>query len=79
MVLALYFGLVRTRLGVVHFQFSGCFFDFLPLNLVLVRSHQAEIIILSALSKDATTCTMMAEVEPRSRNRDHTVAIKTAH
>jgi len=29
--------------------FSGCFFDFLPLNLLLVRSHQAEIIIVMRL------------------------------
>jgi len=26
-------------------EFSVCFFDFLPLNLLLVRGHQAEIII----------------------------------
>jgi len=24
-------------------EYSGCFFNFLPLNLLLVRSHQAEI------------------------------------
>jgi len=49
-------------------------FDFLPLNLLLVRSHQAEIIIVSALFKDATRM----GVEHKSRNRDHTVAIETA-
>jgi len=30
-------------------EFSSCFFDFLPLNLRLVRSHQAEIIIVKRL------------------------------
>jgi len=33
---ALDFGRIRNRLGVVHFQL---FFDFLPQNLLLVRSH----------------------------------------
>jgi len=28
---------------------SGCFFDLIPLNLLLVRSHQAEIIIVKCL------------------------------
>jgi len=42
---ALYFGRIRTRLGVVYFQALRLFFDFLPLNLLLVRSHQAKIII----------------------------------
>jgi len=28
---------------------TGCFFDFLPLNLLLVRSYQAEIIIVKRL------------------------------
>jgi len=30
-------------------SFPGCFFDFLLLNLLLVRSHQAEIIIVNRL------------------------------
>jgi len=30
-------------------EFSGCFFDFIPLNLLLVRSYQAEIIIVKHL------------------------------
>jgi len=30
-------------------EFSGCFFDFLPLNLLLVRSYQAEIILVKRL------------------------------
>jgi len=46
---ALYFGRIRTCLGVVHFKFFSCIFDFLRLNLLLVRSHQAEIIILKRL------------------------------
>jgi len=46
---ALYFGRIRTRLGVVHFGFFRLFFDFLLLNLLLVRSHQAEKIILKRL------------------------------
>jgi len=44
--MALNFGRNFTRLGVVHFQVSGSFFDFLPVNLLLIRSHQAEIIIV---------------------------------
>jgi len=46
---ALYLGRIRTRLGVVHFRVFRLFFDFLPLNLLLVRSHQAEIIIVKRL------------------------------
>jgi len=33
-------------------EFSGCFFDFLPLNLLLVPSHQAEIIIIKRLIQE---------------------------
>jgi len=46
--------------------------------LLLVRSHQAEIIIVKRLTQDATTCPMRVGAEPRSRDRDHTVAVKTA-
>jgi len=35
---ALYFGRIITRLGVAYSNFSGCFFDFLPVNLLLVRA-----------------------------------------
>jgi len=56
-MVALYFGRTRTRLGVVHFRVFR-FFDFLPLNLLLVRSHQAEIIIVRVFAKGATTCVM---------------------
>jgi len=41
---ALYFGRIRNRLGVIQCPFSGFFFNFFQLNLLLVRSHQAEII-----------------------------------
>jgi len=44
----LYFGRIRTRFRVVHFRVFR-FFDFLPLDLLLVRSHQAEIIIVKCL------------------------------
>jgi len=30
-------------------KLSGCFFDFLPLNLLLVLSHEAKIIIIKQL------------------------------
>jgi len=33
---------VCTRLGVADIQVFWLFFEFLPLNLLLVRSHQAE-------------------------------------
>jgi len=48
-MVALHFGRIRTRLGVVHFRVFQCFFDFLPPNFLLVRSHQAEIIIVKCL------------------------------
>jgi len=49
---------------------APCFFDFLPVNLLLVRSHLVEIIIVKRLIQ-ATTCTMRVGVEPRSHDRDH--------
>jgi len=49
-MMVLYFGRIRTSLGVVQIEFpSGCFFDFILLNLLLVRSDQAEIIIIISL------------------------------
>jgi len=45
----LYFEQIRTRLGVVHFRGFRLFLYFLLLNLLLVRSHQAEIIIVKRL------------------------------
>jgi len=46
----LYFGRIRTRFRCCPFpSFSVCFFDFLPLNLLLVQSHQAELIIVKRL------------------------------
>jgi len=49
----LYFGRIRTHLGVrcPFPSFFGCWFDFFPVNLLLVRSHQAEIIIVKRLSR----------------------------
>jgi len=38
---ALYFGRILTRLGVSDFQVSVYFFDFFPVNLLLVQSHHA--------------------------------------
>jgi len=69
-MIGLIFSQVNT-IPVVHFRVFDYFFDFLPLNLLFVRSHQAEIII-------ATTCPMMVGVEPRSCDHDHTVAVKSA-
>jgi len=48
--MALYYGRIRACLGVVHLRVLLCFFNFLPLNLLLVRSHQAEIIIVKRLT-----------------------------
>jgi len=41
---ALYFGRIRIRFGVSTSEFSGCIFDFLPLNLLLVQSHIKRLI-----------------------------------
>jgi len=57
-------------------EFSGCFFDFLPLNLLLVRSHQADIIIVKRLIQGRNNVYDEVGVEPRSHDCDHTVAIK---
>jgi len=60
-------------------EFSGCFFDFLPPNLLLVRSHQAEIIIVKRLVQGRrNNVSDEGGVERRSSDCDHTVAIKTA-
>jgi len=63
-------------------KFFGCFFDFLPLNLLLVWSRQAEmIIIVKRLIQERNKVSDedgSLGVEPRSRDRDHTVAVKTA-
>jgi len=73
---ALYFGRIRTRLGVVDFRVFRLFLWLLTLNLLLVRSHLAEIIIVKCLSKGTTTCATRVGVKPRSRYHDHTVAVK---
>jgi len=49
-------------------KFSGCFFDFLPLNLLLVRSHQTEIIVVKRLIQGHNNETRVG-VEPRSHDR----------
>jgi len=49
------------------------------LNLLLVRSHQADIIIVKRLIQGRNNVYMRVGVErfePRSRDCDHTVAIK---
>ena len=47
---ALYFGRIRTRLGVDHFpSFPVDVLTSSHVNLLLVRSHQAEIIIVKRL------------------------------
>jgi len=46
---ALYVERIRTRFGLARFRVFWVFFDFLPPNLLLVRSHQAEIIIVKRL------------------------------
>jgi len=51
------FGRIHIRLGVVCFHVFRLTFDFFPVNLLLVRSHQAEIMIVKALS-------------PRTQQRD---------
>jgi len=59
-------------------DFSCCFFDFLPLNLLLFQSHHS----LSrdnqrkALIQGRNNVSDGVGVEPRSRERDHTVAVK---
>jgi len=47
---ALYFRRILTRLGVAVIQvFFDYFFDFFTINLLLVQSHQAEIIVVKRL------------------------------
>jgi len=65
-MIALYFGGIRTRLGVANFQVFQWLFIFFPVNSLLVQNHQAEIIIVKHLSKDATTYATRVGVEPRS-------------
>jgi len=73
----LHFGGICTRLGVVHFCVFRLFLCLLTTEFAAClkppsRDNQR------ALSKDATTCMMKVGVESRSRDCDHTVAIKTA-
>jgi len=67
----LYFGRIRTLLRVVYFQISRYYFDFLPLNLLLVRFHQAEIIIVKRLIQGRNNVSDEVGVECRSCDYDH--------
>jgi len=59
-------------------EFFSCFFDFLPLNLLLVQSHQVEIIIRNRLIQGQNNMSDEVGVQHRSRDHDHTIAIKMA-
>jgi len=54
-------------------KFSGFFFNFSPVNLLLIRSHQAEIIVKCLIQGRNNATRMGAEL--KSRNCDHTVAV----
>jgi len=69
-MVALLFGRIRTRLGVVHFRVSSCFLDFLPPNFLLVRSHQAKIIIVKHLIQGLNNVCDEDEL-----NLDHVIVI----
>jgi len=71
----IYFEPILTRLGVADFQASGWFFNFFPVILLLVRSHQAKIIIVKRHIHGCNNATMV-RVEPRSRDHDHDRRIK---
>jgi len=58
-------------------MFSGRFFDIFPIGFLFVQSHQEEIIIVKCLIQGCNNATRV-EVKPRTRDRDHTVAVKTA-
>jgi len=75
---ALYFGRILICLGVADIQVFWLLLLLLfPLNLLLVRKHQAEIIVAKRGIQGRNISTRVG-VEPRTRVRDHTVAIKTA-
>jgi len=62
---ALYFGRIRTRIGVVRFRVFQLFLlDLFPINLLLVRSHHVEIIIVKRLiqGRNNTTYAMRNSV-----------------
>jgi len=48
-MVALYFGRILTRLRVTDFQVFWLILRLLPSYLLLVRSHQAEIIVVKHL------------------------------
>jgi len=45
-MVALYFGRIRTRLGVVHFQVLRLFFEFIPVSLQLVEATNRDNYLL---------------------------------
>jgi len=60
----------------VVFRLLPCYF--LLLNLLLVRSHQAQIFIVKRLIQGRNNVSIRVGDGPKSRDRDHTVAVKTA-
>jgi len=67
---AFYFGRILTRLGVAYFNFFGCF-NFFPVILLFVKSHQAEIIVVKRLIQELNN-SMRREWE---LNLDHAIVI----
>jgi len=71
---ALYFGrAICNRLGVVHFQIFRCCFDFFSVNLLLVQSLQAKLIIEKYLMQshnNSVNSLMMVGIEPKSYDYD---------
>jgi len=61
-------------------EFSKGLLTFLPFKLLLVRSHQAQTIIVKRpiQGRNNVLCATRVGVEHRSRDRGHTVAVKTA-
>jgi len=72
------FGQIRTRLGVVHFRVFRLFLWLLTTEFAACSMPPSRDNHRKAPSKDTTTCSMRVGVEPRSRDPDHTVAVKTA-
>jgi len=58
-------------------EFSGYFFDFLPPSLLLVVDHRA-MVIVGRLVQGRGNVYDGDGSKPGSRDRNHTVAIKTA-
>jgi len=78
-MVALYFGQICTRLGVVHFQVFRLFLRLLTTEVAACSKPPSRDNHCKApYPKNATTREMRVGVEPRPRDSDHTVAIKTA-